>query len=489
MTACLMTSMSCSDYLDVKPKSQVEEETLFNTQEGFMEALLGVYLNSTKRELYGYELLATPDVLAQNYYAPANTNAGWDMQYLQTRTFNYTQQYFRERRDDIWGGLYTSIANANIILENIEAKKTIFQDEGDYYIIKGEALALRAYLHFDLYRMFAPSYLSNPGAPAVPYVTTFSNAVTPQSTGAEVVEKVIADLVEAKTLLEEWDPIVKSSYIVGYSNTDVDKKQTETSGRVFLQNRRHRLNYYAVCGTLARVYLYKNDKVSAMEYARLVINSNKFPWTAKEDFNADDDEKKDRVAYKEVLFGWDNSRRGGDLYTHFYENPTTLNTLVDDGSLIYETGSVGASDYRFKQWLKQATTSGYTALFLQKYLRDGDGNLHTLIAPCLRLSEMYYILAECTFDADPEAAWGYFNKVRFNRGIGTEITGETSKEVFLSELLKEYRKEFFGEGQVFYAYKRLNRDIIGAQQVSIPADDKIFVLPMPDDEIAFGQRN
>lgn len=482
-----MMSMSCSDYLDVKPKSQVEVETLFNTQEGFMEALLGVYLNNTKKELYGYELLATPDVLAQNYYAPANSNAWWDVQYLQTKTFNYTQQYFRERRDDIWSGLYTSIANANIILANIDEKKHLFQDEGDYYIIKGEALALRAYLHFDLYRMFAPSYLSDPGAPAIPYVTTFSNAVTPQSTGAEVVEKVIADLLEARNLLKEWDPIVKDNYIVGYPNS-VDKKQTETSGRIFLQNRRHRLNYYAVCGTLARVYLYKNDKALAMENARLVINANKFPWTAKEDFNADDEEKKDRVAYPEVLFGLDVTRRGDDLYNHFYENPTTLNTLVDDGAIMYETGSVGASDYRFKQWLKQATTSGYTALFLQKYRRE-NANLHTLIAPMVRLSEMYYILAECTFDADPETSWGYFNKVRFYRGIGTEITGETSKEVFLSELLKEYRKELFGEGQMFYAYKRLNRAIIGDQQVAIPADNKIFVLPMPDDEIAFGQRN
>jgi hypothetical protein len=485
MVACLM--VSCSDYLDVKPKSQVELETLFSTQEGFMEALVGVYLSCVTKELYGYELLAgTPDVLAQDYYAPANTNVGWDKQYLQTRTFNYSHEYFRERRDDIWEGLYKAIANANIILEHIDDKKTIFQNEGDYYIIKGEALALRAYLHFDLYRMFAPSYLSDPGSPAIPYVTAFSNAVTPQSTGVELVEKVIADLQQAKDLLEAWDPIAKDTYVVGYPD---DAKETETASRMFLQNRRHRLNYYAVCGALARVYLYKNDKVAAMTHARLVIDAGKFPWTAKEDFNADADEDKDRIAYKEVLFGWDIDKRGGDLDNHFYENPTSLSTLVDDGTLIYETGSVGSSDYRFKQWLNQATTSGFTALFLQKYRRDGDGNRHPLIAPMLRLSEMYYIAAECSFDADPETAWNYFNLVRYNRGIGTEIHGEASREVFLSELVKEYRKEFFAEGQVFYAYKRLNRDILGAQQIAIPASDKIFVLPMPDDEIAFGQRN
>lgn len=484
MVACLL--VSCSDYLDVKPKSQVEVETLFSTQEGFMEALVGVYLSCITKELYGYELLATPDVLAQDFYAPANTNAGWDMQYLQTKNFDYTHPYFRERRDDIWEGLYKAIANANIILGYVDDKKSIFQNEGDYYIIKGEALALRAYLHFDLYRMFAPSYLSDPGAPAIPYVTTFSNAVTPQSTGAELLEKVIADLEQAKGLLEAWDPIVKDTYVIGYPD---DAKQTETAARMFLQNRRNRLNYYAVCGTLARVYLYKNDKAAALTNARLVMDAGKFPWTAKEDFNADAGEDKDRVAYKEVLFGWDIDKRSGDLSWHFSDNTTTLSTLVDDGTLIYETGSVGASDYRFKQWLQQSTTSGFTALFLQKYKRDDDGNRHPLIAPMLRLSEMYYIAAECTFDADPETAWNYFNRVRYNRGIGTEIHGETAKEIFLSELVKEYRKELFAEGQVFYTYKRLNRAIIGAQQTAIPPSDKIFVLPMPDDEIAFGQRN
>jgi hypothetical protein len=55
-------------------------------------------------------------------------------------------------------------------------------------------------------------------------------------------------------------------------------------------------------------------------------------------------------------------------------------------------------------------------------------------------------------------------------------------------LLKEARKEFFAEGQIFYMYKRLNRNLIGMGGTSIPASNQIFVVPMPNDEIAFGQR-
>jgi hypothetical protein len=110
------------------------------------------------------------------------------------------------------------------------------------------------------------------------------------------------------------------------------------------------------------------------------------------------------------------------------------------------------------------------------------------MAPAIRLSEIYYIAAECTFDSDPEKAWGYFNTVRLNRGIGATITNEPSKDVFLNELVKESRKEFYAEGQIFYMYKRLNRAIVGQSGIIYSPADNIFVLPLPDDEIQFGTR-
>jgi hypothetical protein len=37
-------------------------------------------------------------------------------------------------------------------------------------------------------------------------------------------------------------------------------------------------------------------------------------------------------------------------------------------------------------------------------------------------------------------------------------------------------------------YKRLNRNIVGLSGISYPASDKIFVLPLPNDEIDYGHR-
>jgi hypothetical protein len=37
-------------------------------------------------------------------------------------------------------------------------------------------------------------------------------------------------------------------------------------------------------------------------------------------------------------------------------------------------------------------------------------------------------------------------------------------------------------------YKRLNRNIVGASGTTVPAANKVFVLPLPNDEIEFGGR-
>jgi hypothetical protein len=100
---------------------------------------------------------------------------------------------------------------------------------------------------------------------------------------------------------------------------------------------------------------------------------------------------------------------------------------------------------------------------------------------------MYYIAAECAYDTDPAGAVGYLNTVRHNRGYIVDVTAP-DKATLIQELVKEARKEFYGEGQIFYMYKRLNRNIPAQLGGSTPASDKIFVMPLPDNEIEFGNR-
>lgn len=478
----VLTFSSCKKWLEVSPVSQVSEEELFKSAEGFEEALSGVYTNCTNMNLYGFELTGgLPDALAQNYSIPGDD---W-LRYKAIVNYNYNDRYFIAKKDTIWSGLYNAIANCNLLLKNIESNGDILTTDRRQ-LIKGEALALRGFLHFDLLRLFAPSFKSNPGADGIPYVTEFSNQVTELSKVSDVLTKIAADLEQAKQLVRPFDPIVSAGYKVGY-NTD-DPSTEESSSSLFLQNRRHRLNYYAICGELARVNLYMENKADALTNALEVISSNKFPFTSGSDFINSDVKKRDRIMYKELLFSWYVPQLKDTLSNRFNIGPKSLYVEKNTCETMYEISGAGGDDNRFKYWYVPGGGGSYQWYELQKYKRDIEANKHYLVMPAIRLSEMYYIASECAYDTNPVSALLYLNTVRKNRGMQTDAS-VNNKEELLNELVKEARKEMFGEGQLFYMYKRLNRTITGQIGGSnIPASNKVFVLPLPDNEIEFGHR-
>ncbi|WP_431215324.1 RagB/SusD family nutrient uptake outer membrane protein [Puia sp. P3] len=472
----MLLSSSCKKYLDVKPQSQVAADQLFSTPQGFEQALDGVYTRCSQTDLYGKEMtMGLPDVLAQDWtVAP---NADYVLNYLQSILYNYQDPNFISRRDAIWSGLYNAIANDNLLLQYLDSGKVV--SAAEFPLIKGEALALRGYMHFDALRLFAPSYLTGANAAAIPYVTAFSNKVTPTSTVADVIRQTLKDLNDAKALLRTVDPILNASYAVSYSS---DTSSETKSPNLFLQRRRTRLNYYAVCGELARVYLYMNDKTNALSNALEVINSRKFPFTSQSDFINPDPTKKDRLLYKELIFSWGAVPTLKDALTlQFGEKENSLHMTNDMGNLMYETAGVGANDLRFKQWFTPDVS-----LYFAKYNRDPNSNLDSLVVPALRLSEMYYIAAETTYGTDPVKAVSYVDTVRAARNV--DPLQVSSSDEFMTALVKEARKEFVGEGQIFYMYKRLNRGIVGPTGIVNAPVNKVFVLPLPINEIEFGGR-
>ena len=97
----LMLFASCSDWLDVKPKTNVEEEDLFKNEQGFKEALTGVYIKLSETQLYGRELTyGFLSQLAQCYLAEENENADYFEDtwytYPSTRTETYVNDFWVE---------------------------------------------------------------------------------------------------------------------------------------------------------------------------------------------------------------------------------------------------------------------------------------------------------------------------------------------------------------------------------------------------------
>ena len=81
-------------------------------------------------------------------------------------------------------------------------------------LYKGELLALRAYLHFEMARIFAVPFASGDAAAkakAIPYVTTYGIEVTPYSSLDKVFELIVADLTEAEKYLAADEELVTAT--------------------------------------------------------------------------------------------------------------------------------------------------------------------------------------------------------------------------------------------------------------------------------------
>ena len=136
----------CNGWLNVTPQSEVDEEDLFADGEGYRNSLNGVYSRISESDMYAQQLTwGFMDVLAQYYNFDKMNQYG-----------AYPKAYKGDY--DNSEGAYKSIANCNNLIQNIDkADVTKFLGrEGEKNMLKGEALALRAFLHFDLLRLFAP---------------------------------------------------------------------------------------------------------------------------------------------------------------------------------------------------------------------------------------------------------------------------------------------------------------------------------------------
>ena len=105
-----------------------------------------------------------------------------------------------------------------------------------------------------------------------------------------------------------------------------------------------------------------------------------------------------------------------------------------------------------------------------------EGTSGTDMIPAIRLSEMYYIMGEYFAYKDEFSKAGeMLDKVRYARGISTTNLASSigSLEVFHTHLIKEMRREFVGEGQMFFQYKRLDQK---------PKDNVVFVFDKPNNE-------
>lgn len=460
----------CSRWLDVKPYDEMAEGDLLSTENGFIRLLNGIYIEMNRDMLYGGALSVEMIELMGGAYVVGTSNSVWG-NYSDISKYKYGTEYWRARLSETWNKTYSLILNCNLLLTNIDGKKSLFSGD-NYNIIKGEALALRAMLHFDMLRIFGPVYSRHPEALSIPYYTSYTTVPEDLLPASAVAAKVVGDLREARILLSS-DPII----------THGVRMEGPTDGSSnFLYYRNIRLNYYAVTALLARTSLYFGDKKAAFTYSNEVIgalNKGIFSFVDRALVTGSPDDP-DRIFSSEVIFALSHARRN-ELFKNYYDPSRVPNFVFRiDGDvfskLIFGGSDTGGSqdDYRCRvNWI--ATGSNR---YFYKYSDMVDySNIRNTMIPMIRMGEMYLIAAESCSETLNDGL-SYVNTLRSKRGV-SNLSGLTR------ELLQyEYIRELYGEGQLFFMYKRMFSPVlVSATPSKNPQpSDEIFVVPLPDTE-------
>lgn len=469
--AILTCSQSCDSWLDIRPEDSVGEDELLSSYEGVEKIKNGIYLKLSSENLYALNLSGGMlDVMGQLYNISESASGADQSAYLYHVNYTYDNDVVKGATNAIWTGLYDIIANVNNLLEKSALYKD-FYTPAEYNIIRGELYGVRAFLHFDLLRLFGPMpKVENGDLKSIPYYTERSVSAAPISTFNEVIRFIEEDLALAEALLYD-DNVLQGVRI-----------------------RQYRMNYLAVRGIQARVALYKGDRINAARLARQVVGQGgglrnildqTMPWVAYND--ATSSTTPDRFFSSEVIFGIENSQRQTAYLNNFEYNVSLSRYLIPSSTFLGSLYIDKAKDYRNNIWRDNPGNGRYAEFAKYQVISelDRDGSKR-YIQPLLRRSELLLILAEAT--DDQKEAMECIDELYIHRGYESgSVAGKVTSVGLTQFILEEYRRECYGEGQYFYQLKRRGVTQLtkqdGNSQIEMGA--KQYEIPLPDSEIKY----
>lgn len=446
---------SCDEWLEINPKTEVNEDKLFSTGLGYRNALNGLYLKLATEDLYAKNLsYGFIDAWSQAIV----TSEEYQIELNPIKNFDYEHKYSKAGSEAIWTNGYKTIANCNNLIKNITAADTSIFKYGDCEknMIWGEALAIRAFMHFDLLRIYAKAYKVDPSGEYIPYVDKYPSKVNVPMATNEILDKIISDLDKSLELLKDYD-VDADGYASIKSTSSLSKANGFTGGESsfddYFSGRRLRFNYVNVVALLSRVALYAEKYDRVKECTALFedfVNVKKIlKWTPSYKLSTSVSSV-DRKRSYDVLLGLYNENLPKKLEHYFIKDIQPARSLV-----VEDIDGIFASIPGDKR-KNMFDENGISAEYKMGYHKNDEKTGYYL--PNLRLSEVFYNAAEAVFKEDPSKAAAYVNVVLKARGVKSSyyMPVVDSYDEFIEWIVTEYRKEFIGEGQLFFLYKRLN---------------------------------
>ena len=473
--ALMLSVPSCSgDYLELYPTNAVDVGLVFTNTKNAMGALNGIhrllYEKFDSEQASGGQgiVMHMLDLLGEDMPLPVRPNTlGGFMQWINSGLETGVETRF------VWQFYYRIIANANLLIGNIDGAEGL-QSERD--MIKGQALAYRAWAHFMLVQVYGKRYepQGNNDNLGVPIMTYESPEPKARNTVEQVYTQINADLDLAISLLANYNNRANKSHI----------------------------NQSVARGFKARVLLTQGQWEAAARMADLAAEGYAF-MTAAQQFEGYNDYLNPEWMWSHKIiasqaityssfFGYMGCNHPGRATT---ESPRMIN------SALYSR--IAATDVRKgKLWVPDAqsnplasvitpTASSLKRDYMQQKFRAEDGTINgTGCVPCMRSAEMYLIAAEGYARAGSstlELARDRMYALMRTRNP-SYVRSTASATQLIEDILYARRIELWGEGFRWLDLKRLNLplDRTGANHIAsvsstmnVPAGDNRWQWKIP----------
>lgn len=467
----LVQSCSKEEVIELKPEFALDALNNPSSMKQVEEVLVGAYASFRAADYYGsgsgtgsgWALM--PDVMSDNLYESSvetlsNSRAMADFIF----TTN-TGQVF-----SFYQAPYATISHANIILRDID-KFTNTNNQLLANRIKGQAYAIRALAHFDLFRYFAVKYdRASTTDLSLAYTKEFtvSTAVKPaRLSNKDYYDNLFADINQAITLLGNIDQPVNAA---GLTRPYIDRNAA-----------------YAIA---ARINLYAGNWADAATNATNALSGRPLA-TSQTAFSG----MYNQTNLGEIIWNvqFESGQSGPTFLVYFVtSNRSYFRPAPEIAVAAGNSGLIRNNDIRFNAFFTTTTFSTATGLSLTKYkgknaLSDGFANF-----PVFRSGEMYLIRAEANArqgGAGEATALADLNALRAAR-ISGYVPVVLTGTALLNAIADERRAELVGEGHRFFDLKRTTRTLqrgaicgtapSASGTCSVASGAREWALPIPD---------
>lgn len=448
----------CKKIISIPETDLIAGDVALKTVTNVEQAVIGTYATFGIEMDIHFNAVASDELQKGDFY---------NQQEIHEWQYSATSVTIRDNYTAI-NPMYRVADRANRVLAALpNADSTVVGDLQKKDRLKGEALFLRAFAHFQIARYYMDAYDSD--GEGMPYIETPDLTPRGRIGMGEYFSKMVSDIRSSIPLLPT-------------SLTD-----------------RNRATRAAAQALLARVALYMNDWATAETAATEVINA--LPISNTTVFP---------TIWRDAVLGevvWQYVRnsgvRIGSLFrsTSSGPSPTQIQTITWRPSNALWDSYDQVNDVRFAAYLKDEPSLGTASpprgtRLIQKYAGTGYGTANENVnnAKVFRTGEMYLIRAEARAEQNKisgsNSAESDLNELRANRILNYVPTTFTTRQEVIDSIMYERFRELPYEGHRLWDLKRRKLPVVrtGADvplstSATLPANSKFFKLPIPLTEL------